>query len=324
MQRKKIYIIGAGQIGSRHLQALKSVKIPLEITAIDSSEESLRIAKERYDAMPEGTVAQKIEYRADIPTGEKVTLAIIATTSSIRAALTKELLGKSEVKYLILEKLLFQKKDDYGAIGTLLKAKKVKTWVNCNMRTVPFYHALKKEFQGQKITYILHGNQSGLLTDLTHHLDLIMFITGAKNFSVRTGMLDTKTKESKRKGYLELTGTLYTEFDDGSIGLFRCDAEGATPKIIEILSNNRRYIIREPESKALVSKSPEWQWEEIPAPIHFQSQMTTSLVEGLLAKGVCGLPTYDESSRYHLQVLEPLQKFLNSMSSKKYTSYPFT
>ncbi|OGZ12729.1 MAG: hypothetical protein A3D67_02870 [Candidatus Lloydbacteria bacterium RIFCSPHIGHO2_02_FULL_51_22] len=324
MQRKKIYIIGVGGIGSRHLQALKAVKSPLEITAVDRSEESLCVAKDRFEAMPEGTVLHQIEYRANIPKGEKVAIAIIATTSSVRAALTKELLEKSEVKYLILEKLLFQKKNDYDRVGGLLESRKVKTWVNCNMRMVPFYRALKKEFQGQKITYILHGNQSGLLTDLTHHLDFIMFLTGAKNFSVRTGMLDKKTKASKRKGHLELTGTLHAEFDDGSVGLFRCDTAGATPKIIEILSHDRRYIIREPENKAFVSLSPEWQWEEVSATIPYQSQMTTLLVEGLLAKGICTLPSYEEASQSHLQALEPLRKFLNSISSKKYTSYPFT
>jgi len=263
MQRKKIYIIGAGQIGSRHLQGLRSAKIPLDITAVDASAESLHMAKERYDAMPEGPIAQKVAYRADIPNKEKIDVAIIATTSFMRADITRELLGKSEVRYLILEKLLFQKKDDYTKIGALLKKKKVKTWVNCSMRMMPFYQGIKKEMSGQKISYVLQGNSSGLVTDLIHHLDFIAFVSGSKHFSLNTALLDKKTKESKRKGHLEFTGTLIAEFEGGSTGLFRCDADGTTPKVIVILGENRRYIVRELESEAFVSKAPEWLWEEI-------------------------------------------------------------
>ena len=45
-----ICIIGAGQLGSRHLQALKMVLQPLLITVVDPSSESLKMAEERYQA----------------------------------------------------------------------------------------------------------------------------------------------------------------------------------------------------------------------------------------------------------------------------------
>jgi len=315
---KKVLIIGAGQIGSRHLQALRAVRSPLEIIVIDKSEKSLKIAKERYDSMPSGKTVHNIEYGREAPKSKSYDIAIIATTSGPRAALTKELLGKSKVKYLILEKLLFAKKSDYAAIGKLLKSKKVKAWVNCPMRIMPFYKGLKKEFGGQKITYILHGNQSGLATDLIHHLDYIAYLTGSKEFLLDTRLLDKNTKESKRKGYLEITGTLIAEFKNGGIGIFRCDDKGSTPKIIEVLSEDKRYIIREYENKALVSKDPDWKWEEIDAPIPFQSQLTTALVDNLLTGGKCDLPTYEESAHFHLQAFEPIRKHF------KFNNYPFT
>ena len=43
---KRIFIIGAGQLGSRHLQALKSSSNSLNIFIVDPSLESLNIAKE--------------------------------------------------------------------------------------------------------------------------------------------------------------------------------------------------------------------------------------------------------------------------------------
>ena len=44
-----VAIIGAGQLGSRHLQGLKLAASPLSITVMDSSEESLKVAKARYE-----------------------------------------------------------------------------------------------------------------------------------------------------------------------------------------------------------------------------------------------------------------------------------
>ncbi|MEK7507166.1 MAG: Gfo/Idh/MocA family oxidoreductase [Patescibacteria group bacterium] len=324
MNKKNICIIGVGQIGSRHLQALKGVKIPLNIWVVDSLTNSLKIAKERYESMSTSGGEHVLHYQKQLPESSVFDVAIIATTSGPRAALTKELLKKNKIKYLILEKLLFNKKNDYATIGKLLKNSGVKAWVNCSMRIMPFYRDLKKEFNKQKLTYILHGNQSGLASDLIHHLDFMAYLTGSKDFSLDTRLLDKKTKSSKRKGYLEITGILIAEFGNGSIGFFRCDDKDFTPKLIEIFTENKRYIIKEYGGKAIISKSPDWQWQEIKAPIPYQSQLTTTLVEELLTKGGCNLPTFEESSKYHLLTLGPLLKFLNKISKKKYNYYPFT
>lgn len=48
----KVAIIGAGQLGSRHLQGLKGAASSLAITVLDSSKESLQVSKERYEAIP--------------------------------------------------------------------------------------------------------------------------------------------------------------------------------------------------------------------------------------------------------------------------------
>ena len=300
---KPIIIIGTGQIGSRHLQALKAVKFPLEIYVVDRSEESLRIAKERYNAMPAGKIHHPIEYLRDLPKNKNYDIGIVATTSGPRAALTKKLLSNARVRYLILEKLLFSERNDYANIGRLIRAKKVKTWVNCPMRMMPFYKNLKKEFSNQNITYVLHGNQSGLATDLIHHLDYMAYLTGSKEFSLDTHLLDKKIKKSKRKGYLEITGTMLAEFKNGSLGIFRCDAKESSLKTIEIINSRRRYLFKEDEGEAQVP---------------YQSQLTTMLVEDLIETGKCELPAYEESTKLHLQMLEPIRKYF------KFNNYPFT
>ena len=79
---KKVYLIGAGQIGSRHLQALKSVSQPLSIKVIDPFQNSLDVAKQRYEEMPAGEHEHEVSYHTEIPSdGEEVDLAFITTSA---------------------------------------------------------------------------------------------------------------------------------------------------------------------------------------------------------------------------------------------------
>ena len=229
-----------------------------------------------------------------------------------------ELLKKNRVKYLILEKILFPKKSNYTEVGKLLAKHKIKTWVNCPMRMMPFYAGLKDKFGGKKITYILHGNQSGMATDLIHHIDFVSFLTSSVDFEENPRLLDKKLKDSKRKGYVEITGSLCASFKNGSQLLVRCDNDGRSPKIIEIFDEEKRYTILENKEKALISKAPDWKLEEINFNLPHQSQLTTTLIEELLSKGKSTLPTYKESVKLHLQTFEPIRKYFGL----KY--YPFT
>lgn len=315
---KKIAIIGSGQIGSRHLQALGAVKTPLNIAVFDNSDDSLNTARKRYESMSASSAGHVLNYTKVFPQKTNFDIAIIATTSGPRADLTKDLLKKNKVKYLILEKILFQNKNDYGRIEKLLKSKKVKTWVNCPMRMMHFYADLKQKFNNKKVAYVLYGNQSGMATDLIHHVDFVSFLTGSTDLEIDTRLLDKKLKNSKRKGYLEITGSLSIFFKNGSQVIVRCDNKGQSPKIIEIFDEEKRYIIFERQNKALVSRSPDWKTGEVKFDLPYQSQLTTRLVEDLLSKRKCDLPTYKESAKLHLQTFEPIRKHF------RLKFYPFT
>lgn len=327
---KKIYgvwIIGAGGIGSRHLQALKKVRFPLKIIVIDPSEQSLNIAKERYDSMPKGSLDHEIEYKNKIPKikKKKIDIAIVATCSDVRATTIKELLKYHDLKYLILEKILFNHKGDYSEIDKIINKKGVKTWVNCPMRMMPTYQKIEPYFKGKKISYIVTYSKLGLMTSVIHYLDHIAHLSGTTEFEINTTGLDPRHVPSKRKGFLEFNGTLTAHFANGSNTSLTCYPDGTAPVIVEIHSDRARYIGRETEEKAwLATATNNWQWEELEAPIPFQSQLTNILVEQLISTGKCDLVSYDESKKIHLNMLESLLKFIRGYSSKKYNYYPFT
>lgn len=320
-----IYIIGAGQIGSRHLQALKAVGSLLSIKVIDPNPTSLKVAKERYEIMPKGRFQHKIEYLTEIPKNKKrVDLAIIATYSDVRAKVIKKLLTSSKVKNLILEKILFNKISDYNSIGAILRRSKTRAWVNFTARAMPFYNILKNEFKTSPITYNVVAGDQGLVTNAIHYLDHIAYFTGSEKFTLDTSALIPRIFKSKRGGFFELCGTLRSHFSDGSVGNFTFYPEGNHPPVISISNNRIHYIIKEAEKRAWRAEAPDWHWKDIPAPILLQSQVTNHLVEDLIYMNTCHLTTYEKACVIHLQILPPLLKFFNEHSRRKYINFPFT
>lgn len=322
---KKIHIIGAGQLGSRHLQALKNVKIPLKVKVIDPSKESLKVAKERYDSMA-GPGDHEIEFCQTIPAADgEIDLAIVVTNSNVRRQVVEDLLGQAKVKNLILEKLLFQKKEDHKAVAKLLKKSGSRAWVNCSMRNMPFYAGLKKELNGSKISYFVTGSQYGLITNSIHYIDHMAYLAGDLDYSIDTTGLDVKPIASKRKGFLELTGTLNIHFKSGSSGTLVCYPTGDLPTQVEIHSDRFRCISRESENKAWVQKASNgWKWEEVEARIPYQSEATANLVDNIFKTGDCPLVSFEDSVKLHLPLLEALKKHLNKNSKTKINHYPFT
>ncbi|SVD11401.1 uncharacterized protein METZ01_LOCUS364255, partial [marine metagenome] len=106
---KRIAIIGAGQLGSRHLQGLTKIKQDIHITAIDPNPSALEIARQRFVEMPENPLIQSVAYLDSLEEfDEAAELAIIASNADQRRNIIEELVSNSRVKYLILEKVVFQ------------------------------------------------------------------------------------------------------------------------------------------------------------------------------------------------------------------------
>ena len=324
---KNIFIIGAGQLGSRHLQALKNSNNSLNVFIIDPSSESLNIANERYESMP-GIDNNTVSYSKslnDINCNNKIDIVIIATASNVRANVTRDLLDKFEVKTIIFEKILFQKREDYSIILELLKSKNVKSYVNCPMRMMSFYKEIQSSFKGTKFTYMVSGSQYGLVTNLIHYIDHMAFLNQSIDYTCNANLLENNIFESKRKGFYELNGTFNVYFKNGTQGIFSCESKGNLPGVVQAFNENVHFISRESEGKVLISRiENDWKWEEIEFNIPYQSELTAILVEDILMNDSCSLPSYEESVKLHLPYLDSILELINSNTQNKFDHYPFT
>ncbi|ASQ46411.1 Gfo/Idh/MocA family oxidoreductase [Legionella clemsonensis] len=321
----KIIIIGAGQLGSRHLQSLNLLNEEVDITVIDPNISSLETARSRFEATIKN-INHRINYQKEISLHGDIDVAIVASTAQSRRTIVEKLFNQSaSVNHLVLEKLLFTQEQDYYAISHLLAKYPTKTWVNCTMRMMPYYQNLPNLFHKQVIQYHVTGSQYGLITNAIHYLDHLAYITGVNRFELDTRYLDKQIIESKRPGYYEVTGTLIARFENGSLAFLYSDKAGMAPIQIEIFNEKYRIISREWEQQAWqTSLNNDWKWEEVEAAIPYQSTLTAELVDSLIQHNQCSLTDYETSMQIHLQLLNPLRSFLAECGFQSEVSYPFT
>ncbi len=310
-----IAIIGAGQLGSRHLQALASVKHVVNIQVVDPSTDSLKIANERFKEVSENFKG-KISFLPSMDLLEKkLDVVIVATNSRIRREVIEKLLDHSQVNYLILEKFLFVKSEDYAFVGNLLEKKKIKTWVNCPRRMMHFYQDLEKRISGN-VHFAATGNAWGIGCNGIHVLDLFAFLTNTQNIVLSTNLIDKTILESRRKGYIEFCGTVTGQSDKHS---FRMTSFPGNPSevFITIDTPTARYYIEEGAKGKMrvATEENKWKWEESFFEMPYQSQLTNIFVDEIIATGNCNLTSYKESETLHLLLLENFISFLRNVNN---------
>jgi predicted dehydrogenase len=128
---RKFAVIGAGQLGSRHLQALGRVGGRNDIFIVDPNADSRRVARERFNEFNPGFLGKLYELESLLELPAELDVAIVATTSNVRLAVLATLMKSSKVRYLLLEKVLFQDLAQYQQAAELLQMQIGRVWVNC-------------------------------------------------------------------------------------------------------------------------------------------------------------------------------------------------
>jgi len=323
---KNIVVIGAGQLGSRHLQALSKVNFQTTIEVVDPFAASLEVARARFNEMPSNPNVFGISFFSSLSElSTKVDLAIIATNADIRADVIRTLLKHCDVKNLVLEKVLFQKPEEYTEIQALLKAQNVKVWVNHPRRMFPYYAKLKELLVGSKqVSYQVQGGDWGLACNGLHFIDHFAFLTGCSDLTINTDGLNPSVIVSKRKGYFEVSGTLSGKIGAHPFKLF-CH-ENASPVVITICADNLNAIIDEGNGWMRIStKENGWKWVDEKAKIiYFQSELSNKIAEDIFETGQCDLPTFVDSTKLHIPFINAMLEHINRYGVEKHTTCPIT
>lgn len=322
-----IAIIGVGGLGSRHLQSLASLKEPAEIQAVDISEESISVARERFESMRPGAHLSLSFCRTVADLNHQLDVVIVATNSMPRRSIVEELLAAKSVRMMILEKVLFPKLEDYSAIDELLRKSGCQTWVNHPRRLLPFYQRLREIFAEEKNIHVdIYGGNWGLACNSMHFLDLIGHIAGDGTAPVIYGKgLDQEILPSKRKGYIEFTGTLTGDMGRCQMFSITSAAGEMTPVRMAILGEQVECVIHEERNKAFILRQKDnWNVEACSIDGKLQSESTGPLVETLLRTGICDLPDYQTAMREHIPFIRALLEILSQRKGEEVIVCPVT
>jgi hypothetical protein len=322
-----IAIIGAGNLGARHLQAVAQMTQSIKIYVVDVLSASLNTAQLAYEQVSHSSVSE-IRFLTTIDQiREDIDVAVIATSSLSRRQVIAELLNHVHVKYLVLEKFLFPSLDDYDEVASLLAKTSCKAWVNCARRMQPVYQDLKKYFQGESnIVCSVAGGNWGLGCNGIHMIDMIAFLLEDANFSFDTTYLDPGYIDSKRYGYIEFTGTLTGRSNKCAFISLYSDRNNSHPTVISIQNQNIRCVIEESFGRASIFKKED-NWAALPPmgfSILYQSQLTGLLVEELMDSGHCWLPEYTESAGLHKPLLSAYLGYYKACRSELTDICPIT
>ena len=211
-----IAIIGCGQIGSRHLQALAFLEEEATIYLVDPNAKSRSIAYERFlDVARDNSIINVLKDSNIVDIDKKLDIAIVSSSSNERYASIENLLQYSKPNYMILEKFLFQKKEEYLAVNDLIEKYHIKTYVNQWVSSTYAFNRFAKvlgEIKNLKMK--VYGNSWGLSCNSVHFIDYFdRLIGGLSILKVSNYNLD-KILESNRAGYYEFTGSLSIESNE--------------------------------------------------------------------------------------------------------------
>jgi len=323
---KKILLIGAGQLGRRHLQALSKIDFGADIDVVDPLSDSLIAAKIQFEAMPANAAIGVVRY---LPSLSKlsgtVDVAIVATNADVRADVVRTLLVVCEVKSLILEKVLFQRPSDFANISELLELKSVNAWVNHPRRIFPFYERLKSALSGaRKVSYSLQGGAWGLGCNGLHFLDHLAYLTGESKLEINGDGIDDAIIESKRAGFVEFSGSMRGWIGVHPFHIFCHEVQ--SPIVLDISSDDLHVTIDEAGGwYRMATREGGWTWEAASEKIVlFQSELTHLAVQDIVTSGRCGLPTYEQASALHIPFLQCLTTHLEKTGHRGDGNCPIT
>lgn len=305
-----VVIIGAGQLGSRHLQAIKATRHECYIWVVDSCVDSLAKSKSIYDGTTANPNIIEIEFVQDLnDVPNHIDFLLISTGSGPRFVIFKFITDRCEVKNVVFEKVLFQKMDYYEETALILEKKNIKAWINTPRRMWEFYRKVRPLFLGIPAHMFMVGGNWGLGCNAIHFIDLYAYLTGDTSYKIDINGLNCGLYESKRAGYKEINGFLHCSFSKGGSLLLDSSIDDLKP-ILTITNAKVTFSISEVGKKCWIQDANGERIVSFDVP--FQSQLTNLVLDDILDNGTCLLPTYKESDKLHRPFIKGVLDFMNN------------
>lgn len=289
---KSVIIIGCGNIGYRHLQAILLLPQATNIFIVEPNLEShARIAS----LIAQSGGKHRINLLNALPEDHiDFDLAVIATTSNHRRDVVEDFLRNHYASVMIMEKVLFQSVKDIDFVQEFLLENDVTAYVNCGRRYFPGYADLKRYLStsDQPKNIEVSGNNFGLASNAIHFIDLAEYLNSSVITTLDGTGLTAGFVAAKRNKCVEFYGKLEAQFSNGSQLTIDCHTDGDLSVAVKITSGETEIRIDEMARKIVTGG----------VSADFASKHVSECVEiysSALERGQCDLTPYADSARQH-------------------------
>lgn len=304
--KKKVLLIGCGNIGCRHLEGLLKINKFLEISIIEKSKLKLN---ELVKKLKKNKIKNKkiiISNNLSIK-NSKFDLVICATTSFRRYYLLKKLILKFKFNKILIEKLAFQNINEFKKTLIMFEKNNINCWVNCPRREQKIYRKIKIENKKVDKLYLeVSGNRWNLASNSIHFFDLFYFL---KNnliiFNEDKNLL--KKIPSKHHNFLELTGKL--KLTNKQNFIYLNDQKKNKDIIVKIKTSKYKYYINETKQFVRIYSKNKIFAKKIR--LLKQSLLTKKIAEKIINNDQIKLPTLSQAYLPHKLVYSSFKKYFN-------------
>lgn len=325
----RVLVVGCGQLGSRHLQAVASLPTVTQIDIVEPNLKAIETAKRFLSEVSPLPHHIRFNWHQDLQEASREgDLCILATQARNRFELLEQIATRLAYPSFLIEKIVAQSVKEYKDMLGLAKLQNLSIWVNCKTRAYPIHKRIKKFLDPQSpIIFTSVGGNHGLANNGVHTADIFMFHDGCNAIRSTGVYIDPILHPSKRGSeILDLSGTLQGVTPKGSQFSISFAKDHALSEQITIVSKDYRCIVDHMQRWALES-SPEtkWLWKPVPFEGNLMvSEMTKAFASDILNHGRCDLPTLEDCFLPHAFILETLQPHFNKLMGKDLNYCPVT
>lgn len=319
---KSITIVGCGNIGSRHLQAISKLKNPLNIHIVEPNLASQKIAKLRVQEVTNHLRHNYFWYERIDNLSSETDLTIIATSALGRVDLVTTLIEQGHNR-LLVEKPACQSKKEYDLLLKKAKKNNVKGWINLPRRYTPIYQRIVPLFQeNTPLKISVTGGDYGLGTNAIHFIDLFSWILLDNKIRMDTRFLTPTLLSNKRgKIFKEFSGTLLA-YVKNSLLTISFNQKSSLPLTLEITNPKSSMFVNETDHKVVYSHPKNL--ENIEFNLYNVSDTTKAIAEDILYKNKCLLPTLEDCYPVHIELFRTFNSFIETITHKKTELCPIT
>lgn len=240
----RILVIGAGQIGSRHIQALASIPDVGEVVAVDPSPESRERAALRWRDVP-GHEGKRLSVVAgmDQVGGAGFDLAVLATNAPGRLEHFRLVVALG-IRYVLAEKLLFQSVAELEEALDLCRTAGVSLYPNYVYRYASPWRLLSDRLKGRPFEMRVVAGDIGLATNLPHWLDLFEFLAGFPLSELSIELTRPAYPSKRGGGLVDFSGSAAGRAGSGASLSLRF-ADGVGVPVVTIATADGDWILDE-------------------------------------------------------------------------------